>query len=52
MMSTYQLFLIIAIILMVLGSVPIPSRVNLWQLGWAFVILAIAFGGYSLHEHL
>jgi hypothetical protein len=44
--------LIVAIILMVLGSVPLPSRVNLWQLGWAFVILAVLFGwtgGYVIH---
>jgi hypothetical protein len=43
--TAYSLFMIIAIILMVLGSIPLPSRVNLWQLGWAFVILAVAFGG-------
>ena len=51
-MTTQLLFYIIAIILMVLGSIPFPSRINLWQLGWAFVILAIAFGGYSLHDRL
>lgn len=44
-MSLGLLFYIIAIVLMVLGSCPIPSKVNLWQLGWAFVIAAIAFGG-------
>ena len=44
-MSVGLVLLIVAIILMVLGSIPFPSRINLWQLGWAFVILAIAFGG-------
>jgi len=47
-MNTTQALLLIAVILMVLGSIPIPSRVNLWQLGWAFVVMAICFGWYPL----
>lgn len=44
-MSLTLIFYLIAIVLMVLGSCPIPSKVSLWNLGWAFVIAAVAFGG-------
>ena len=44
-MTLGTLLVIIGIILMVLGSIPIPSRVNLWQLGVAFVFAGWSFGG-------
>ena len=47
-MTVYQLFMIVAIILMVLSAVPIPSRVNLFNLAWACVLIAITFGGGAL----
>lgn len=47
-MTINSLFLIIAIILFVLSSVGIGGRVNLFNLGWAFVIAAFAFGGVVL----
>ncbi len=43
-MTTAALFALIGIILMVLGSIPIPSPVNLWQVGWAFICMAFFFG--------
>lgn len=40
------ILILIGIILMVLGSCGIPSgRVQLWNLGWAFVIAGIFFVG-------
>lgn len=44
-MSIGMICYVIAIILMVFGSIQFPSRINLWNLGWAFVILAFVFGG-------
>lgn len=41
-----NIFYIIAIILMVLGSFGVaPRAINLWYLGWAFVICGLVFGG-------
>jgi hypothetical protein len=49
-MTTTALLALIGIILMVLGSLPIPSPVDLWKLGWAFVVSAFFFGsGGVLH---
>ena len=47
-MTLQAALLIIAIVLMVLGSIPFPSRVNLYQIGWAFVVAAWLFGGIVL----
>jgi hypothetical protein len=45
-MTLSLICLVVAIVLMILGSTGVPSgRVNLWQLGWAFVVIAWAFGG-------
>lgn len=54
-MSINILYLI-AIALMILGAFSLdlkygdPARtINLWELGWAFVIIAVAFGRYAVH---
>ena len=44
-MTLAALLYVIAIILFVLSSVPIESRVNLFYLAWAFTVAAFAFGG-------
>ena len=37
---------LIAAILMCLGAFPLPSRVDLWRLGWAVAVFA--FGALAL----
>lgn len=44
-MTVGALLILIGIVLMVLGSFPVPSRVDLWKLGTAFVVAAYVFGG-------
>ncbi len=44
-MTLAALLYVVAIILFVLSSVPIESRVNLFNLACAFALTAFAFGG-------
>lgn len=51
-----NIFYLIAILLMIFGACGASvsygnptKKIELWQLGWAFVIIAIAFGGYLVH---
>lgn len=48
-MTLALLFYIIAIVMFVLSAFGIPSGADLFKLAWAFVIAAVAFGGYVLH---
>ena len=40
-MTINQALLIIAVILMILGACPIPSKVDLWKLGTAIALAAL-----------
>lgn len=40
-MSVHILLLVIAVVLMVLSAFPIAVKVDLFKLGWAFVILSL-----------
>ena len=54
-MSSYQLLMLVAIILLAVGSITINSgeppaqriTVDWWKIAWAFVIAAIAFGTHA-----
>jgi hypothetical protein len=47
-MTTGGLLVLIGLILMVLGSLPIPSKVSLWNLGVAFVFAGWSFGSGAI----
>lgn len=44
-MTLFLLFLIIAFILFLLDGLRVVTKVNLFSLGWAFVVLAVIFQG-------
>ena len=48
-MTVGTLLWVVGIVLMVLGACGVPAgRVSLWNLSWAFILVAYAFGGIVL----